>query len=154
MFHFKINDERFESSEGRVTVGQLLRMAGLPTEHVVLMRMATGETWDNPDAAVELRDGDRFKTRRRHDPPPSTRIRYTVNGEPQITDQTPLTVERILRRAGTDAAIDVDDLESYYLDNVHTGVRYESLSDEVPVADGDQFLALHAGRTPVALARA
>ena len=65
-----------------------------------------------------------------------------------------MTVEEILRRAGTDAAIDVDDLESYYLDNVHTGVRYESLSDEVPVADGDQFLALHAGRTPVALARA
>ena len=59
-------------------------------------------------------------------------------------------MEAILRRAGSDAAIDLRQLEDYYLDNVRTGARYENLGDEVPVTDGDQFVALYAGPTPVA----
>ena len=77
-------------------------------------------------------------------------IRYTVNGELQVTKESPLTVEEILRRAGPDAAIDLDQLEDYYLDNVRTGARYENLGDEVLVTDDDQFVALYAGPTPIA----
>ena len=75
---------------------------------------------------------------------------YTVNGEPLVTEKTPLTVEEILRHAGADAAIDLAQLDSYYLVNVRTGARYENLGDEAPIADGDQFVALYTGPTPSA----
>ena len=151
MIRFTINGQGFESPRGRVSVEWLLKQVGLGPGDTELVRQATGEEWTDPAAHVELHDGDRFEVKRRGDkPPPDARIRYTVNGEPQATTRTPLTVEEILRRAGTDAAIDLDQLESYYLDNVRTAQRYENLGDEVPIVDGDQFMALYAGPTPVA----
>ena len=152
LFHFTINGQRFESPESPVSVAWLLKQIGLRPEDAELVREATGEIWSDPSAVVELHDGDKFeaKPRRGPSPLPEPEIHYAVNGEPQVTETTPVTLEEILRRAGADAAIDVNQLESYYLDNVRTGDRYENLGDEVPIVDGDQFVALHAGRTPVA----
>ena len=149
MIHFTINGREFESDRRRVRVGWLAEQVGLDPIGFELVRTSTGETWRNPSEAVGLRDGDAFdaKGRPRRGRPS---IRYTVNGERQVTKESPLTVEEILRRAGRDAAIDLNQLEDYYLDDVRTGARYENLSDEVPVTDGDQFVALHAGPTPVA----
>ncbi len=149
MIHFKINRREFESDRRQVRVAWLAELAGLDPTRFELVRTATGEIWRDPSATVELRDGDSFEAKGRLRPlEPS--IRYTVNGEPQVTKESPLIVEEILRRAGPDAAIDLDHLKDYYLDNVRTGIRYENLGDEVPVTDGDQFVALYAGPTPVA----
>ncbi len=152
MVHFTINGRKFASRESRVTVAWLLEQIGLEPGDAVLERSDTGETWSDPSALVELREGDKFEAKPKRDPTPvpEPRISYTVNGEPQVTEKTPLTLEKLLRRAGPDAAIDLGQLESYYLVNVRSGVRYENLGDEVPIADGDQFVALHAGRTTVA----
>ena len=152
MYRFTINDRRFTSPRSPVTVAWLLEQAGIDSPGAVLVRVETGEKWTDPTAEVDLRDGDAFGARPGQAPPDpgGTRIRYTVNGERQVTAKTPLTLEEILRRAGSEAAIDTSELESYYLDNVRTGARYENLGDEVPIADGDQFMALYAGRTPVA----
>ena len=149
MIHFKINRREFESEQKQVRAGWLAERAGLDPTGFELVRTTTGETWQDPSATVELRQGDSFEAKGRVRPV-GPFIRYTVNGEPQVTQETPLTVEEVLRRAGPDAAIDLAQLDDYYLDDVRTGVRYEDLSDEVPVADDDQFVALYAGSTPVA----
>ncbi len=151
MIHFTINDEKFESPQAHVSVEWLLELVGLRSADAELIRAATGEVWTKPTEVVKLHDGDASTAKDRGGPPkPELQIRYTVNGESQITKTSPLTVEEILRRAGAGAAIDLNQLDSYYLDNVRSGVRYENLGDEVPIADGDQFVALHAGPTPVA----
>lgn len=149
MIHFKINRREFESDRRQVRAAWLAEQAGLDPTRFELVRTATGETWRDPSATVELREGDSFEAKGRVRPlEPS--IHYTVNGELQVTKESPLTVEEILRRAGPDAAIDLDQLKEYYLDDVRTGTRYENLGDKVPVTDGDQFVALYAGPTPVA----
>ena len=149
MIHFKINRREFQSDRRQVRAAWLAEKAGLDPTGFELVRTTTGETWRDPSAAIELRDGDAFEAKGRVRPVEPS-ISYTVNGEQQVTKESPLTVEEILRRAGRDAAIDLDQLEDYYLDNVRTGARYENLGDEVPVTDGDQFVALYAGPTPVA----
>ena len=149
MIHFTINGREFESDRRQVRAAWLAERAGLDPTGFEFVRTTTGETWRDPSAAVELRDGDAFEAKGRVRPVEPS-IRYTVNGELQVTKESPLTVEEILRRAGPDAAIDLDQLEDYYLDNVRTGARYEDPGDEVPVTDDDQFVALYAGPTPVA----
>lgn len=149
MIHFTINGREFESNRRQVRAAWLVGQAGLDPTGFELVRTTTGETWRDPSAAVELREGDAFDAKG-HARPVRRPIRYTVNGEPQVAKESPLTVEEILRRAGSDAAIDLNQLDDYYLDDVRTGTRYEALGDEVPVTDGDQFVALYAGPTPVA----
>ena len=148
MIHFTINGREFESERRHVRAAWLAEQAGLDPNGFELVRTTTGETWRNPSAAIALREGDAFDATGHERRRPS--IHYTVNGERQVSKESPLTLEEILRRAGSDAAIDLDKLEDYYLDNVRTGARYENLRDEVPVSDGDQFVALYSGPTPVA----
>ena len=149
MIHFTINGREFESDRRQVRAAWLVGQAGLDPTGFELVRTTTGETWRDPSAVVELRERDAFDAKGRARPVEPS-IRYTVNGELQVTKESPLTVEEILRRAGSDAAIDLNQLDDYYLDDVRTGTRYEALGDEVPVTDGDQFVALYAGPTPVA----
>ena len=77
-------------------------------------------------------------------------IDYAVNGERQRTGQPTMTVEAILRKAGADAGIDVDAIGDYYLERVADDTEYWNLTDPVTIANGDAFLAVYAGRTPVA----
>lgn len=77
---------------------------------------------------------------------------YVVNGERQRADQPTLTVEQILRRVGTDAGINVADIGAYYLEHVSDDTEYRNLTDLVTIEDGDEFLAIYTGRTPVASA--
>ena len=79
-------------------------------------------------------------------------IRYEVNGERQRTEEPRLTLERILRQAGAAAGIDVADIGSYYLERVSDGKEYRNPSEVVTIKDGDRFLAVYAGKTPVASA--
>ena len=77
-------------------------------------------------------------------------IHYLVNGERQRTEKETMTVEEILRHAGNGAGIDVNDLDNYYLESVTNERQYRDLTDEIKLEDGDQFLAVYSGRTPVA----
>ena len=101
---------------------------------------------------IDIAPSDQFSTRKRDDSqkPVDKLIRYTVNGEQNTTFENPLSLESILRNTGAGAAIDVTDLGSYYLENTADGRKYENLDDLVTVSDGDNFLAIHVGSTPVA----
>lgn len=77
-------------------------------------------------------------------------IHYRVNGERQRTEDKTLTVEEILRRAGASAGIDISNIGSYYLERLRDSHKFKDLADAVTIEDGDQFLAVYSGRTPVA----
>ena len=77
-------------------------------------------------------------------------IHYKVNGEELTTTDATLTVEIILTDAGDAASVDTSQLDSYTLENIADGRKYENPTDKVCVEDGDQFLAIYRGRTPVA----
>ncbi len=151
MIRFTINSTEFDSQKHQVSVEWLLDLVGVKSTSAVLTREETGEVWTKPSEVVKLLEGDEFTAKDRGgSQEPGIEIRYAVNGETQVTKTSPLAVKEILRRAGPDAAIDLDQLDSYYLDNVRSGVRYENLDDEVAIANDDQFVALYAGPTPVA----
>lgn len=77
------------------------------------------------------------------------KVHYQVNGEDQVTTQNPLSAEEIMRRAGASAAIDVDHVDSYLLEHVG-GTKYDRITDSVTIREGDEFIAIHQGATPVA----
>ena len=133
------------------TVSDILRMAGTSTRDAFLVT-EDGIEHGNPDEYIDIKPGDCFQTRKRGNSqgPVERRIRYTVNGEPNTTVENPISLKSILRHAGAGAAIDVSDLKSYYLENTEDGRRYEHLDDLVTISDGDHFLAIHVGSTPVA----
>lgn len=97
---------------------------------------------DNPQRTI---DGDRDDL-----PNNPEVVHYTVNGEPQQTEQPTMTVEEILRKAGAGAGIDVADVGDYYLERVSDDIEYRNLTDCVTMEDGDAVLAVYDGRTPVA----
>lgn len=80
----------------------------------------------------------------------SETIRFQVNGESLTTRAASRTVKEILEEAGAAASVDVKDLDSYFLENVTDGKKYEALSDPVKVCEGDKFVAIYTGKTPVA----
>ena len=109
---------------------------------------STGDRHDGQvdrDKETDVRDGDRKETG-----PVDRVIRYEVNGEAQETDKRRLSLEEILRRAGAPAGVDVSQIDSYFLENTADGRRYENLGDLIALEDGDRFLAIHVGKTPVA----
>ena len=142
---FFINGKPYKLEHNPEKVSRLLQLAGTSTEKAILVS-EDGVEHRDPDELIEVRPGEHFTTR---DLEKKT-IRYTVNGEENVTDVNPLSVEVILRRAGAGAAIDVNDIGSYYLENTADGRKYEKLEDLVTISDGDIFLAIHAGSTPVA----
>ncbi len=78
-------------------------------------------------------------------------IIYKVNGEQQSTTDANLTVQQILQKAGKAASIDLQQLDSYILENIQSSRKYAYLDDVVEIMNDDEFLAVHSGATPVAL---
>ena len=148
---FFIDDKPYKFEHSPEKAGLLLQLAGTSSKDAVLVS-EDGVEHGNPDELIDIRPGERFKTRKRDssEKPAEKPISYTVNGEANTTVVNPLSLEAILRNAGAGAAIDVKDLGSYYLENVADGRKYENLKDLVTISDGDKFLALHVGSTPVA----
>ena len=137
---------------GRQSVRDLLKM----TDKVVggdYIVTREGIEYVGPDQFVEVRPGDKIETLRKPDRPTISpgEIRYQVNGEIQIATENQLSVAEIMRRAGASAAIDVDDLDSYLLEHVD-GTKYDRSADSVTIIEGDEFLVIHRGATPVAWA--
>ena len=148
---FYIDDKPYPLEDSPVKLSTLLVLAGTSTDEALLVA-PDGLEYREPDELVHIAPGAHFTTKKRdgdrkpHEKP----IRYTVNGEPNTTVENPISVDTILRNAGAGAAIDIADLDSYFLENTSDGHKYESLGDFVTISDGDNFLAIHVGSTPVA----
>jgi len=135
-------------TESPASVRKLFRMAGVPLDAGYSV-YRDGDWYSEPDHCVYIRHGDKLETRldklaRRES------FHYSVNGEKQIATTNPLSVETILRQAGAIASVDINDLGSYFIENVVDGSKYLNLKDLVTVKDSDKFLAIHRGATPVA----
>ena len=148
---FLIDGKPYKLEHSPEKVSTLLHLAGTSASEAILVS-EDGIEHGNPDELIDIAPGDQFRTRKRDDSqkPVDKPIRYTVNGEENTTIENPLLLESILRNAGAGAAIDVSDLRSYYLENTADGRKYENLDDLVTISDGDNFVAIHVGSTPVA----
>ncbi len=148
---FFIDDKPYKLEQSPEKVSTLLHLAGTSAADAILVS-EDGDEHGNPDELIEIAAGDRFRTRKRNgsQKPVDKPIRYTVNGEQNTTVENPLSLASILRIAGAGAAIDITDLGSYYLENTADGRKYENLNDLITIFDGDNFLAIHVGSTPVA----
>jgi uncharacterized protein YabE (DUF348 family) len=147
---FTLDDQEFVTQTAGQRVADLLDRAGLTAEQADLVT-PDGVAHNDPEEPIAVHDGDRFEVRRRGDAPARDRlIHYEVNGERQTTSTSRLTVGAILERAGRAASIDIEHLGDYYLQDLKTGRRYDDSAEEVIAHDGDRFLAVHRGATPVA----
>jgi len=149
--YFFIDGKPHKLERSAEKVSTLLHLAGMSADDAVLVS-EDGTEHGNPDELINIAPGNQFTTRKREDnrKPVDEPVHYTVNGEQNTTLENPLSLETILRNAGAGAAIDVADLGSYYLENTVDGRKYDTLDDLVTISDGDNFLAIHAGSTPVA----
>lgn len=148
---FYIDDKPYPLEHSPVKVSTLLDLAGASPDDTLLVA-SNGFEYGEPDDLVHIAPDEHFTTKK-IDPdrkPIEKPIRYTVNGEPNTTVENPISVQTILQGAGAGAAIDVADLASYFLENTADGRKYESLEDLVTISEGDNFLAIHVGSTPVA----
>ena len=142
-----VNGTEHSCADAQVTVATILEEAGTTIKESVLVS-ADGVTHEDPQELIELEPGARFCTTKREDI--TKLISYFVNGEPCTTTENPISVETILRNAGKGAAIDLRDLGSYILENIADGRKYQNLDDLVEICEGDNFIAIHVGSTPVA----
>ena len=149
---FFVDDKPLSSKKPELAAGEVLTLAGIPNDQFFLVS-EDGIEYKDPDQVIKIHSGDKFKTRKRereNSRPVFETIHFKVNGEEQTTKQASLTVEEILRNAGSAASIETSQIDSYYLENIIDGSKYENLADVVVVKEGDQFLAVHVGRTPIA----
>lgn len=148
---FFIDGKPYKLENNPEKVSQLLLLAGTSFDDSILIS-ENGVEFSNPDELIYIKLGEHFKTRKRNSSqkPVEKPIHYSVNGEENITLVNPLSLSDILENAGAGAAIDVNDLGNYYLENTEDGSKYENLNDLVTIMDGDKFLAIHVGSTPVA----
>ncbi len=148
---FFIDGKPYKLEQSPEKVSTLLHLAGTSADDAFLVS-EDGIEHGDPDELIDIAPGDHFRTRKRDgsEKPTDKPIHYSVNGEPNTTFENPRSLEFILRNAGAGAAIDVADLGSYYLENTADGRKYENLDDLVTLSDGDNFLAVHVGSTPVA----
>ena len=150
---FFIDDKPYSTYKAIQTVANVLAVAGLTADQFILIS-SDGTKYQDGEKDIEIHSGERFKTEKRdRDSKPESGevIYYEVNGEKQQTSESRLSMEQILRSAGRDASIDLQQLNSYILENIGTGKKYGSLNEIVDIVDGDKFLAVHSGATPVAI---
>ena len=148
---FYIDNKPYKFERSPEKVSTLLHMARTSADDAFLVSK-DGIEHGNPDELIEIAPGDHFTTRKHNEiqKPVDKPIRYNVNGEQNTTLENPLSLKTILRNAGIKASIDINCLDSYYLENTVDGRKYEKPDDLVTLSDGDNFLAIHAGSTPVA----
>ena len=150
---FYIDNRHYSTDKAVQPVKDILALAGLSADRLSLIS-PDGSKYDDAKQHIEIKSGNRFTTEKRDrdsKPGTSVKIQYKVNGEQLTAPDATLTVKQILQDAGKAASIDLQDLNSYILENIGTGEKYESLDDIVKILNDDEFLAIHSGATPVAL---
>ena len=146
---FTVDGRMLQADISELTVSEILSLAGASKEKSFLLLKDV--EYRNPNERIRIHDSDEFLTKPRDlRTPPQARITYTINGETQTTLVATLTVKEILERAGQAASIDAKKIDSYYVEDLENGRKYSKLDDNITINDGDQFLAIYSGPTPVA----
>ncbi|MCY3627469.1 MAG: hypothetical protein OXG88_07510 [Gammaproteobacteria bacterium] len=142
-----INGKAHKCKNNQETVAKLLAEAGTSIDESVLVS-EDGVKHEDSQKVLEIVHGSKFSTEKRTDVTQS--ISFTVNGEKCTSTVITLSVEAIFRNAGKGAGVDENDLENYFLENTADGHKYLKLDEQVTISDGDNFVAIHCGSTPVA----
>jgi len=145
---YYVDGKLYKTEKSVLSVAEILEEVGLPVDEYCLISSDNTRSSDIKQN-IEIDAGDRFVTDKQ-DSNGEHLISYKVNGEQLCTSNPKLTVEEILQDAGKAASIDLQQLDSYYLENIKTCEKYETLTDLVEIIDKDEFLALYSGATPVA----
>ena len=149
---FFIDSKRCTTDKATQTVADIFNIVGLSADQLILVS-PKGDKCLDAKQNIEIHSGDHFTTEKRDRDEKSqnpVKIHYRINGEQQTTTDPDHSVEQILQSAGKAASIELQQLDSYILENIKTGEKYENLTDMVNILNGDEFLAVHSGATPVA----
>ena len=149
MITYFVNGKLQQSDQDTLSQKEILERAGFAPEQYYLLS-ENGSEYRGPDDRVPLKDGEKFEVKPLRGTTPSGVIHYEVNGSPQTTETSPVPLREILEKAGHDAGVGPDNLERYRLENSDTGARYAELDEPVPIRDGDKFVAIYVGASPVA----
>lgn len=130
-----IDDVEFDTVDDDQEAASLLRLAGRdPKDFDLFIVDKHGvETHVKDKQIVDLRDGGRFRTRRK--------VRFTIDGEPHTSWDDDQTAGALLRLAGVDPA-------KYDLARVTAAGSPETFTGDqmVTIHDGDEFVtAKHIG---------
>ena len=145
-----VDNQEFASENPVLTVADILGRAKKPADRFYLVAEKDKTEYTSPEQQVRVEDGERFITRPRKGRPADAVIHYKVNGEPQETREPVLSVEAILRNAGAAAGVAVGDINYYTLEYADKDRKFTDLADKVTIEEGDEFIAIHVGKTPVA----
>lgn len=138
-----------QSDRDTLSQRQILEKADYPEAEYYLIG-EDGSEYKNPEDQVFIKDGEKFEAKPLRGMAPNAVIHYEVNGERQTAEISPVPLREILEKAGQEAGIGPDNLERYRLENRNTGARYTELDEPVPIHDGEAFVAIYVGATPVA----
>ena len=150
---FFIDGIEFHTDKPTLSVAEILNRVNKPVSGFYLHSKTTNTDYRDPNAAVELQKGEEFISAKKDDTdtkPVEMMINYEVNGEHQTTSDHTLSLETILANAGIEAGIDTSKLSNYYLEDINSAEKYDDLNDLVGIKNGDKFLAVFKGSTPVA----
>lgn len=149
MITYFVDGRPQQSNQNTLSQQEILEKAGYPKAEYYLIA-ENGKEYRSPDDQVPIKNEEKFEVKPLRGTTPSGEIHYEVNGLPQTTATSPVPLREILEKAGRDAGIGPDDLERYRLENANTGAQYVELAGLVPINDGDKFVAIYVGSTPVA----
>ena len=149
MVIYFVNGNQQQSDQNILNQDELLQRAGYSSVDYYVTS-ENGKEYRRPDDEILISGGEKFFVKPYRGESADTNIVYEVNGESQETTQSPINLETVLRNAGHGAGIDLSDLNNYRLENVITNDRYNNLDELVPINNGDKFIAIYTGSTPVA----
>ena len=151
--HIKIDNQEKTWPKSVITPKDILKLGGKPepySSYIIfkIQKGTTEEIWkgeaEELHKNISIENGDAFEIK--YNRAQKLTIRYTVNGEVQeiSTNENKLTVKKILEKAN------FVPVEKFKLFNAKTDTSYTDSNQEVTIHDGDEFLALSSGPTPVA----
>ena len=144
-----VNGVECHTDSDHLTPSDILEKAGFSPEESYLVSNS-GKEFHQSDEVISLRDGEKFEVKTVRGEFGGITIHYEVNGEQQTTNKNSLSLETILKNAGAGAGINPGEENMFRLENLSTDEKYNDLDKPVPLHDGDKFIAIYEGATPVA----
>ena len=148
--HIKVDGQEKSWPDASITPKDILKLGekNEPYSNYTIYKNQSEKIWagekEGLNEAINIKDGDKLQIT----PNGEGEIYYTVNGEeqePLSTGNNKLTVSQILQAAK------FTPVEKFRLFNVKEETSYSDPNEEIVVDDGDEFLALASGPTPVAI---
>lgn len=149
MKNYFVDGVEYHTDSDHLTTSDILEKAKIsPRENYLVSD--SGEEFRQADEMISLRDGEKFEVKIVTEELGEITIHYEVNGEQQTTNKNSLSLETILKNAGAGAGINPGEENMFRLENLSTKEKYSDLDKPVVLHDGDKFIAIYAGPTPVA----